>query len=402
MNSGVDARSRLAGIPRYWFVIIFLLLIAGGIYLYHLTTGYTPGRAAFRIPVVNLEVYWYGIWIVGGIALGSFVVASLARERAEGIFARTVPAVVRKRAVAVLELPDEMSAILTRHRITTLGDLVLQWGFDPRGTGLNQAGIAELQERLEQEPDIDSSWLSDAPWRVWNPEHVWNGIIWVLIFAVIGARLYHVLTPSPSMAAVGIESPLDYLRNPYQLLNFRSGGLGIYGGIAGGALGLLIYTRRQRISALAWADLGVVGLALGQTFGRWGNFFNQELYGRPTTLPWAVYIDPAYRLPAYAEFATFHPAFLYESLWNLLTFVVLYTLARRYADQLLTGELMGLYLIAYAIGRTLLETVRLDSRAISVAGLDINLAVATLVSILIAISAAAWMIYRRRHRTAID
>ena len=134
----------------------------------------------------------------------------------------------------------------------------------------------------------------------------------------------------------------------------------------------------------------------GQVFGRWGNFFNQELYGRPTELPWAVTIDPAFRLPAYRDVSTFHPAFLYESLWSLLAFIVLYVLARRYADRLLTGELMGLYLIFYATGRVLLEFVRLDSRAIAIGGFNLNIAIATLVSILVAVLTAIWLWWRRR------
>ncbi|MGD8855327.1 MAG: prolipoprotein diacylglyceryl transferase, partial [Chloroflexota bacterium] len=215
-----------------------------------------------------------------------------------------------------------------------------------------------------------------------------------LVFAVIGARLYHVLTPSPSMAAVGIESPLDYFRNPMQLINIRSGGLGIYGAIAGGALGLLIYTRRQRVPAIAWADLAAVGLALGQFIGRWGNFFNQELYGAPTTLPWAVYIDPIYRLDDYVNFETFHPAFLYESLWNLMAFLVLLTLARRHWRRLQVGDLTALYLVFYAVGRILLEMVRLDSRTVSLGGTDLGLPVATLVSIIVALPMAGLLLWR--------
>jgi phosphatidylglycerol:prolipoprotein diacylglycerol transferase len=147
---------------------------------------------------------------------------------------------------------------------------------------------------------------------------------------------------------------------------------------------------------LAWADLAVVGLALGQVFGRWGNFFNQELYGRPTDLPWAVTIDPLYRLADYSDVGRFHPAFLYESLWSLLTFFVLYTLVKRYADRFLTGEIMALYLIFYAAGRTLLELVRLDSRTVSLGAFQTSLAIATLVSIVIALLAAIWVFYRRR------
>jgi phosphatidylglycerol:prolipoprotein diacylglycerol transferase len=198
------------------------------------------------------------------------------------------------------------------------------------------------------------------------------------------------------MAAVGIESPLDYFRNPAQLINFRNGGLGIYGGIAGGLLGLLIYTRRQRIPLLGWADLCALGLALGQVFGRWGNFFNQELYGRPTNVFWAVHIDPVYRLPEYSQFERFHPAFLYESLWSLLTFAVLFWLLRHRADKLLVGDLTALYLIFYGIGRSLLELVRLDSRTVIIGGLEIAISVATLVSLLVGLIMIIWLIVKHR------
>ena len=196
------------------------------------------------------------------------------------------------------------------------------------------------------------------------------------------------------MAELGIESPMDYFRHPLQLINVRRGGLGIYGGIAGGALGLLIYSYRQRISALGWADLGVVGVALGQFVGRWGNFFNQELYGRPTDVPWALHIEPAYRLDGYTQFERFHPAFLYESLWNLFAFLILLTLARRYKDRLQTGDLTAAYLILYAVGRTLLEQVRLDSATLGLFGIDVGMSVATAVSLLIAIAMGSWLLYR--------
>ena len=197
------------------------------------------------------------------------------------------------------------------------------------------------------------------------------------------------------MAAFGIESPADYFRNPQLLFNLRNGGLGIYGGLAGGALGLFYFTRRNRLPLLPWADMTVVGVALGQAFGRWGNFMNQELYGRPTTVPWAIFIEPVNRLPAFADFSTFHPAFLYESLWNFLTFGLLIWLWRR-REKLLAGEMTAVYLIMYAIGRTLLETVRLDSRVVSLGGVDLPLAWATLVSLLVALSMVVAVALRRR------
>lgn len=379
----------------YWYVIIFLLLVTAAIYLYHLITGSTPDRAAIHIEALDFDVYWYGIWIVGGIALGSWVVASLAKERGEKVFRKSVPYKLRERPLNSLELPDEVAQVFVKRKYDTLGDLLLPWGFDSRNVGLNKDGVAKVQKQLESAPQVKQEWIEDAPWRIWNPDHVWNGIIWCLILGVIGARLYHVLTPSPSMAAVGIYSPLDYFRNPYQLINFRNGGLGIYGGMAGGALGLFLYSRRARIPMMAWADLAVVGLALGQVFGRWGNFFNQELYGRPTDLPWAVNIAPAYRLPEYSDVSSFHPAFLYESLWSLLTFFILYTLAKRYSNRLLTGELTALYLIFYAVGRSLLELIRLDSRTVTIGTFESSMAIATLVSIIIALLAVLWVIYRR-------
>jgi phosphatidylglycerol:prolipoprotein diacylglycerol transferase len=391
MAERINTLSNRLRIEPYWYLIILFWLGAGALFITHLRTGTTPNRVAIRIPILELDVYWYGICIVGGIALGAYVVSHLALERGQALFKAHVPSSVRERTLADLKFPAEIRGLLNRQKVETVGDLLLRWGFDPRYLGLNRAGMVEVRNRLEATPGIRSEWLADAPWRPWNPDHVWNGVVWCLILALIGARLYHVLTPSPSMAAVGIYSPLDYFRNPYQLINFRDGGLGIYGGIVGGALGLFLYTRRQRIPAAAWADLAVIGLALGQAVGRWGNFFNQELYGRPSDLPWAITIDPIYRLPDYSNASHFHPAFLYESLWNFLAFLVLLTLYRRYASKLLTGDLTALYLILYAIGRILLEMVRLDSRMVALGALHLNLAVASLVSVIVVLLMAGWI-----------
>ena len=240
MKSATKTYTRRLQIPPYWYAIIFLLLLTAGLYLYHLITGNTPGRVALHIPGLEFDIFWYGIWIVGGIALGCWVVASLAHERGVRLFQATVPKAVQRIRLTKLALPDEIQAQFTKRKYVTVGDLLLVWGFDPRNMGLNKEGIAQVRETLTAVPKIKTEWIDDAPWRIWNPDNVWNGIIWCLIFGVIGARLYHILTPSPSMAAVGIESPLDYFRNPYQIINVRNGGLGIYGGIAGGALGLFL------------------------------------------------------------------------------------------------------------------------------------------------------------------
>jgi phosphatidylglycerol:prolipoprotein diacylglycerol transferase len=336
------------------------------------------------------------------VALGAWVVSRLAAERARALFEQTVPAATRARPLAGTTLPDDLTPLLARRKLTTLGELIYEVGLEPRRLGLRRPQQEAVVAALAAEPDVDLAWTSDAPWRVWNPDHVWNCLVLMAVLGIIGARLYHVFTPSPSMAAVGIFSWRDYFRYPLQLINFRAGGLGIYGAMVGGLLAILIYSWRNRLPALAWADLATVGAALGQSIGRWGNFFNQELYGRPTDLPWAVTIDPQHRLPDFAIFDTFHPAFLYESLWSLLTFFVLYWLARRRADRLLPGELLALYLVAYAIGRSLLELVRLDSRVVPFFGLETGLAVATLASLAVALAAVLWVAGRRLARRRVS
>ncbi|HSM55326.1 MAG TPA: prolipoprotein diacylglyceryl transferase [Candidatus Sulfomarinibacteraceae bacterium] len=391
----VKNRSRLTEVQPYWYPITLFLLVASALYVYHIFTGFTPDRVAIAIEALQFNIYWYGLIITGGIALGSYVVVRLAHEQARRVLKEEVPPNMRSRPVDRLDLPEEIVEVLADNDVKRMGDLLLYLGFGADGLPLNSEGRDVVRQTLAVQSGIDARWLENPRWAQWNPYHVWNGLIWCLIFAVIGARLYHVLTPSPSMAEVGITSPADYFRNPLQLINLRRGGLGIYGGIAGGALGLLIYAYRTRISWLGWADLAVVGVALGQFVGRWGNFINQELYGRPSSAPWAVWIEPAYRLDGYEQFTRFHPAFLYESLWNLLAFVILLTLVRRFHARLFRGDVMAAYLILYAVGRTLLETVRLDSRQLELGA--VQLPVATLVSIVIALGMASW-IYVRHQR----
>lgn len=389
----------LRRIEPYWYPIFLIGIVAATLFGMHLATGFMPPRAA--VDIFGFPVYWYGIWIVTGVALGAWVVSRLAAERARRIFEATVPEETRDLPIDQAGLPREIAAQLAGRRHRSLGSVLWEAGLDPRRLGLKQSQTVEAVEAVGSLAGVERSWITDAPWRQWNPDHVWNGLLIILILALIGARLYHILTPSPSMAALGIHSPLDYLRDPYQMLNIRAGGLGIYGGIAGGLLGLILYTRRNRLSTLGWADLSTVGVALGQAIGRWGNYFNQELYGRPTDLPWAIHIDPIYRLPGYTNFEYFHPSFLYESLWSLLTFLVLLRLARRHSGRLLPGELMALYLIAYAIGRSLIELARLDSRTVTLFGLESGLAVATLVSLIIAIVAAILVVGRRLARRVV-
>jgi phosphatidylglycerol:prolipoprotein diacylglycerol transferase len=190
---------------------------------------------------------------------------------------------------------------------------------------------------------------------------VWDGVVWAVIPGLIGARLYHVLTPSP---ASGLTTEY-YLQNPLQMLAIWEGGLGIYGAIVGGILGIAVYGLRHKQPLLRWLDLIAPAMAIGQGIGRWGNFVNQELYGRPTDLPWAIYIDLANRLPGYEAFERFHPLFLYESVWNIGFGVLLMVLAWRGRAWLRPGDVLALYVMQYAVIRFLLDFLRLDSHGIA-------------------------------------
>ncbi|HWQ47241.1 MAG TPA: prolipoprotein diacylglyceryl transferase [Longilinea sp.] len=203
----------------------------------------------------------------------------------------------------------------------------------------------------------------EAKRRGIDPEMVWDMLPWALIGGIIGARLWHIFTPSASNVAAGLTTAY-YLSHPLAILEVWNGGLGIPGAIAGGALAVWIYNRNKPISFAEWTDIVAPGLALAQAIGRWGNFVNQELYGAPSTLPWAIYIDEAHRLPAFSDVATYHPLFLYESIWNLLNLGLLLWLNRRFGEKLRHGDLFMVYMGFYAIGRFSLEFLRLDTSQI--------------------------------------
>jgi phosphatidylglycerol:prolipoprotein diacylglycerol transferase len=235
----------------------------------------------------------------------------------------------------------------------------------------------------------------EAKRRGQNPDHIWNGLILVIIFGLIGARLYHVIS-SPQGLVRGFDY---YLQHPVEIFMIRQGGLGIFGAIAGGLLAIFIYARWQKLDFLTWTDIAAPGLALGQAIGRWGNFFNQELYGYPTTMPWGIPIDLRYRLPRFAdlpETTRFHPTFLYESLWSLGSFVILIYVARRRGDRLLKGDVFLLYCILYPIGRFLVEFQRPDAWMLG------PLAAAQVFSLLIMAVAVAILVYRHRRRPTAE
>ena len=230
---------------------------------------------------------------------------------------------------------------------------------------------------------------TEAKRRGQDPELIWDMLIYLIIGGVIGARLWHIFSPPPTSLAQGITTTY-YLTHPLSAMAIWNGGLGIPGAVIGGALVMYWYTRRHHLDFMQWLDIGAPGVALGQAIGRWGNFFNQELYGAPTKLPWAIFIDPQHRMAGFSDQATYHPLFLYESLWNLGNMGLLLWLGRRFPDRLRQGDLFLIYALNYAIGRFWLDFLRLD--ASQVLGINFNQTVMAIVAVL-ALAALIW-----RHR----
>lgn len=224
------------------------------------------------------------------------------------------------------------------------------------------------------------AWLAsvEAKRRGKDGNLVWDILPWLLVGGIIGARLWHVFTPSASNVAMGLTTKY-YLTHPLQILMIWNGGLGIPGAVIGGALALWIYCRATKQKFLEWADIIAPGLLIGQAIGRWGNFINQELYGSPSNLPWAITIDPRYRLPGFETVAKYHPLFLYESVLNLLAAGILLYVGRKYKNKLYRGDIFLLYLVLYPVIRFALEYLRLDPSP--VAGININQTVMGIVAV---------------------
>jgi len=177
-----------------------------------------------------------------------------------------------------------------------------------------------------------------------------DALFFVVPLGFIGARVYHIATD------YGL-----YARDPIPgVFEVWNGGLGIYGAVAGGFLGLILFGWYRGVSPLVLADAAAPGVILAQAIGRWGNYFNQELFGRPSDLPWAIRIAPESRPTQFADAETFHPTFLYESIWDLLICLVLLWIARRFANRLRDGDLVMLYVSLYSVGRFFVETLRVD------------------------------------------
>jgi len=177
---------------------------------------------------------------------------------------------------------------------------------------------------------------------------------WIVVFGIIGARLYH----------VGLEWQY-YVANPLNIIKIWNGGLAIHGAIIAGVITAYYLVKKYEIDFWKLAAIAAPGVAIGQAIGRWGNYFNQELYGLPTSLPWGIPIDTINKVPGYLDYAYFHPTFLYESIGNLLIFIVLisvhaWMIKKNKQEKSNFINVICLYLILYSILRFCTEIIRID------------------------------------------
>ncbi len=241
-----------------------------------------------------------------------------------------------------------------------------------------------------------------------DPDHVWGALTWAIIPAIILARLWFVVFPPVSVLEQGMDFSW-FMQHFFDLQNgaiaIWSGGLSIFGAVIGGFGGAYIYIRRNHLQLSEWLDIAGVALPLAQAIGRWANYVNQELYGTVTTLPWGISIDSAHRVAPYKSLVDypiattrFHPLFLYESLWNIVAFIVLLNIFQRHRDKLRYGDIFLLYVMQYSFIRFLLEFMRVEVAHIP--GTSINSSQAmTAVAFVIAF---AVFVYRQRSTPTVE
>jgi len=192
-----------------------------------------------------------------------------------------------------------------------------------------------------------------AKYRKLKADEIINFAPFAIIGGIIGARLLHVLV-----------NWSFYSKHPSYIFAYRQGGLAIQGAIVGGVIALIIFARIRKISFWAYSDAIIPGVAIAQAIGRWGNFFNQEAFGRPTSSKIGIYIAPENRPPDYIDSQYFHPTFLYESLANLILFGILMFMHYKFKknpNKYPNGLIINTYLIIYSLYRIFIESVRIDS-----------------------------------------
>jgi len=234
---------------------------------------------------------------------------------------------------------------------------------------------------------VAAIWIGERRWvaRGGRPGDVSDLAVWAVPFGLVGGRLYHVLTDHDLYFGAG--------RHPIEALYIWRGGLGVWGAIALGAVGIWIGARRKGILVPPMLDALAPGVLVAQAMGRWGNWFNQELFGKPTDLPWGLEIDRAHRPLGYEQYATFQPTFLYECLWDLGAFALVIWLDRRL--RLGHGRVVALYVMAYTAGRGWIEMLRIDNVELKdVGGLRFNV----WTSMVLFLAAAVYFVVSSRRR----
>ena len=219
-----------------------------------------------------------------------------------------------------------------------------------------------------------------------NPDDVSEVAIWAVPFGIIGGRIYHVITsPAQYFGANG---------NPVDALRIWEGGLGIWGAISLGAVGAYLYfrTHKTTLNFRQLLDSLAPGVVVAQAIGRIGNYFNQEVFGKPTELFWGLEIDPLNRPDGFESYATFHPTFLYELLWCLVVAVLIIKLPG-FLKQITSkqGDVFALYILGYTLGRVWIESLRIDEANL-ILGLRLNI----WVSLIVLITASAYLIASKR------
>jgi prolipoprotein diacylglyceryl transferase len=227
-------------------------------------------------------------------------------------------------------------------------------------------------------------WIAERRWRRrgYGSPGISDVAFWVVVWGVVGARLYHVIT--------------DYQRfddDPLRAFQIWKGGLSIWGAVIGGAIAVIVTTHRRHMPTLVVMDCMAPGILAAQAIGRWGNWFNQELFGKPTTLPWGLEISLAHRPLGYQQYATFHPTFLYESLYCAALVGVLLLLEHRL--PLKQGQTFALYVVLYTFGRFWFENLRIDP-AHDIGPLRVN----AWVSVALFVFGIGWFWWLGRHEPA--
>ena len=233
---------------------------------------------------------------------------------------------------------------------------------------------------------VAAVWIGNRRYvaRGGTPGTITDLAVWAVPFGIVGGRLYHVITDNQLYFGPGGSGIMGALK-------IWDGGLGSWGAIALGTLGAWIGAKRKGVSLLPVADAVAPGVAVAQALGRIGNYFNQELFGSPTNLPWGLEIDAAHRPSGYGEFTTFHPTFLYEALWMLGVALILVWADKRF--NLGHGRVFALYIVLYCVGRFWIEALRIDS-AHHILGLRLN----NWTALLVGLGGLIWFIQSARHK----